>query len=191
MRRGSCLALGVAVLALAGASTAGAQAGLEVQAGGGLADYNRGLAADTGVGPAWTAGLSINPFPVLGVELTYLGSRVEYGDAGAIRQNGGNAAVRLNLSPGLVTPFVFGGLGLSRISSDAAVPLADNTVLDVPAGAGIQLNLTDRFSVSGRFRYNFIFDDDFERVREEPSLADPERQSFDRWTATVNLGAKL
>lgn len=185
--------LALSILALA-SPKAEAQAGLGLEVGGGVSDYTRGLGPGTDVGPAWGAQMNVMPTPVLGIELGYLGSHVNYsGDAGSgsIAQNGGSASLRVNVLTGRVQPFLFGGIGASRLSADSSVPVESETLLDIPAGAGLQVNITDRFNLSGRFRYNFQFDTDFGDAVTDPSDADVDRQGFDRWIATLNIGTHL
>lgn len=185
----------VTVAAIAGWTTsAQAQAGLGLEVGGGVVDYTRGLNSGTDAGPAWNAQINIMPTSIIGVELAYLGSHVNYdgsAGSGSIDQNGGTAALRVNVLPGRVKPFLFGGLGASRLSADPGVPVESDTLLDVPAGAGLQVNVTDKFTLTGRFRYNFQFDTDFGEAVTDPGDADVDRRAFDRWAATLNIGTVL
>lgn len=182
----------VAVMAAATWAAPARAGSLGVEAGGGVADYTRGLNPQTSAGPAWNAGVTFRVTEVLGLEALYTGSSVDYdagGVTGNIRQDGAAGLVRLNLATSAIRPFVFGGLGGAHVRADGAVPLESDTLLTVPAGAGVELSLGDVFSINGRVRYDFLLDSTAaELVSTSP---DADREGFDRLGAFLSLSARL
>lgn len=182
----------VAMTGLFGASTTAFAARSSIEVGGGVTDYNRALAGQTDPGVAWGANINLMATPIFGVELGYLGSRVNYdptlGPSGLIHQNGGSARLRLNMATGQVRPFAFGGIGGSRLTTGDAVPLDSQTVLDLPVGAGLEVGFGDVFIVSARGIYNFMLDTDFPTG---PAGAVIEDNAFDRWNVMLNIGARM
>src|SRR5690242_470957 len=118
------VALAAAALLVPAVAMADSEFSISVE--GGAAKYNQSLSGSD-VGAAYGARLGILPTPMLGIELGYLGSQNNVNQSlstGAVSStlstNQGYADVRLNILPGGVTPYVFGGYGLTWLSGAAA-----------------------------------------------------------------------
>ena len=134
-----------------------------IVAQGGAAKYTQSLSGSD-VGAAYGARFGILPTPMLGVELGYLGTQNNVArsfDTGSLsstlRTNEGYADVRLNILPGALTPYVFGGYGLTWVDGAAAVGIPNRNVNTLPFGGGLEYNI-DAFKIGGRFQYNYLFD---------------------------------
>lgn len=147
----------------------GVRTGPYVLLGGGVDGYTGGLSNEVRLGPTWgaTAGVTGKR---LGFELGYSGSanNIDAGSAGAgsgadIVRNGGQAAVKLNLTETALHPYVMGGIGLERytVRNGEALGFSDDTSGYVPAGAGLRWNLGNTITADARVSYNFLFSDDF------------------------------
>ena len=135
---------------------------------GGATHYNQGLSSGTNTGGEYGARLGFMPTPVVGVELGYLGSQNNVTESfnaghnvGTLRTNGGYADLRVNVLPGVVTPYVFGGYGLTHFDapgdSTSFNALTSTTTSTIPFGGGLEANI-GAFKVGGRFQYNYLFD---------------------------------
>src|SRR5437899_12110625 len=105
--------LGVAALVLPATAMAESESSIVLQ--GGAAKYNQSLSGSD-VGAAYGARLGFLPTPMLGLELGYLGTQNNINQslnegrlASTLKTNEGYADVRLNILPGDVTPYIFGG----------------------------------------------------------------------------------
>ena len=101
---------------------------------------------------------------MLGVELGYLGTQNNVRQsfdtgrlASTIKTNEGYADLRLNVLPGALTPYVFGGYGLTWVNGAAASGIPNRNVNTLPFGGGVEANLGN-FKLGGRFQYNYLFD---------------------------------
>ena len=135
---------------------------------GGATHYNQGLSNGTETGGGYGARLGIMPTPIVGVEIGYLGSQNNVSQSfnaghnvGTLRTNGGYADLRVNVLPGVVTPYVFGGYGLTHFDapgdSTSFNALTSTTTSTIPFGGGLEANI-GAFKVGGRFQYNYLFD---------------------------------
>lgn len=146
----------------------GVRTGPYVLLGGGVDGYTGGLGDEVKIGPAWgaTAGVTGKR---LGFELGYSGSINDAtgpggaGDGVDIVRNGGQAAVKVNLTETALHPYVMGGIGLERYSvrNGENIGFADDTSGFVPAGAGLRWNLGNTITADARVSYNFMFSDEF------------------------------
>lgn len=147
----------------------GVRTGPYVLLGGGADGYTGGLSNDVKVGPTWgaTAGVTGKR---LGFELGYSGSanNIDAGSGGVgsgadIVRNGGQAAVKVNLTETALHPYVMGGIGMERytIRNGEALGFSDDTSGYVPAGAGLRWNLGNTITADARVSYNFLFADEF------------------------------
>ena len=130
---------------------------------GGASHYTQSLSGSA-TGAAYGARFGILPTPMLGVELGYLGTQnnVEQSlDTGrvasTIKTNEGYADLRLNILPGSLTPYVFGGYGLTWVNGAEASGVPNRNVNTLPFGGGLEANLGN-FKLGGRFQYNYLFD---------------------------------
>lgn len=175
--------------------------GLTLLVGGGVEGYTNALASQIEPGAAYGVTLALKPSKVLGVELGYSGainefdtSRVLAASASGpdIVRNGAQAAVTLGLGAAPLQPYVMGGLGLSRYNVRAVAPgFADDTVGNVPVGAGLRLHVGS-FTADARVAYNFLFDQEFSAALPPADVDLPGDETFSkggRYTGTLNLGA--
>jgi hypothetical protein len=127
---------------------------------------------------------------VFGIELGYSGAvnnldtRVA-GGAGSgpdLVRNGGQAALTFGLAATPVQPYVLGGVGLSDYHfRGAAAGFRDDTVGNVPVGAGLRTQIGD-FTADLRADYNFLFSQDF-----APGVSEGVNENG-RYAGTLNIG---
>jgi hypothetical protein len=169
--------------------------GLTLMVGGGVEGYTGALAPQINPGPAYGVTAAIKPSKVFGLELGYSGavnnldSRGVVGDIDGtggpdLVRNGGQAAVTFGLGAAPVQPYLLGGLGFSdynfRGGAAAAAGFADDTVGNVPVGAGLRTHIGN-FTADLRANYNFLFDQDFAGV-------DTGFNETGRYSGTLNIG---
>jgi len=189
------IALAAAALVAPVAARADSEFSVVVQ--GGAARYNQSLSGSE-VGAAYGARLGMLPTPMLGLELGYLGSQNNINEslsegrlASTLSTNAGYADVRLNILPGSLTPYVFGGYGLTWVSGAAASGIPNKTANTLPFGAGLEGNI-GAFKLGGRFQYNYLF----EQINAGTSAAGAgvtadKGGNSDYWSVTVDLGASF
>lgn len=155
---------GLAALLVAAPFAARADSEFSIVLSGGAARYTKDVAGGTDTGAEYGARLGVMPTPQLGVELGYLGSQnnvkatLNSGNSSAtLRTNAGYADLRVNLLPGEVMPYAFGGYGRTWFSGADAAGVSGRGVNTLPFGAGVDVNL-GAFKVGGRFQYNYMFE---------------------------------
>jgi hypothetical protein len=185
------VALAAAALLVPVAAMADSEFSISVE--GGAAKYNQSLSGSD-VGAAYGARLGILPTPMLGIELGYLGSQNNVNQSlsagtvsSTLKTNQGYGDVRLNILPGAITPYVFGGYGLTWLSGAAASGIPNQHVNTLPFGAGVEANI-GAFKVGGRFQYNYLFDS---LNTGTSGVSANKGGNSDFWDATVNLGASF
>jgi outer membrane protein with beta-barrel domain len=131
---------------------------------GGATHYTSSLNSGSDTGAAYGARLGFLPTPMLGIEVGYLGSQNNIKEsldlgrvASTISTNEGYGDVRINILPGSLTPYVFGGYGLTWVSGGAASGIPNRSVNTLPFGGGLEANIGN-FKIGGRFQYNYLFD---------------------------------
>ncbi|TMA85900.1 MAG: porin family protein [Deltaproteobacteria bacterium] len=183
--------LGVAALVLPAAAKADSEFSIVLQ--GGAAKYNQSLSGSD-VGAAYGARLGIMPTPMLGVEVGYLGSQNNINEslnqgrlASTLKTNEGYGDVRLNILPGEVTPYVFGGYGYTWVNGAEASGIRNSSTHTLPFGGGLEANI-GAFKLGGRFQYNYLFSD----INTGSNTVSVNKGgNSDFWTATVDLGASF
>ena len=183
----------VAAAALVAPAAALADSEFSVVVQGGAAKYNQSLSGSD-VGAAYGARLGFLPTPMLGLELGYLGSQNNINEslnqgrsASTLKTNEGYADVRLNILPGEVTPYVFGGYGLTWVNGAAASGVPNSSTSTLPFGAGLEANV-GAFKVGGRFQYNYLFSS----INTGSNTVSVNKGgNSDFWSATVDLGASF
>lgn len=180
-----------AVLALPAAAFADSEFSVVLQ--GGAAKYNQSLSGSD-VGAAYGVRLGLLPTPMLGIELGYLGTQNNISEslsqgrqASTLKTNEGYADVRLNILPGEVTPYVFGGYGLTWVNGAAASGVPNSSTSTLPFGAGVEANV-GAFKVGGRFQYNYLFSS---INTGSTAVTVNKGGNSDFWSATVDLGASF
>ena len=130
---------------------------------GGASHYTSALSSGSDTGAEYGARFGILPTPMLGIELGYLGSQnnvsqsLDIGrNASTLKTNEGYADVRLNILPGSLTPYVFGGYGMTWVSGAAASGIPNTNVSTLPVGGGVEANV-GALKIGGRFQYNYLF----------------------------------
>lgn len=187
-----------AALAIAPAGRAESEFSVTLQ--GGASHYTQSLASGSDTGVAYGARLGLLPTPMLGVELGYLGTQNNVKEsldtgrlASTISTNEGYGDLRLNILPGDLTPYVFGGYGLTWVSGGAASGIPNRTVNTLPFGGGVEANL-GTFKIGGRFQYNYLFDRIF--TGRSPSgspttIGADKGGNTDFWNVSLDLGASF
>lgn len=169
--------------------------GIEIYGGAGVGNFSQDLGDVTDAGLAWGARVGFHPYRAIGGELAYQGANGNVNTIvtpGAVLQNQDIQEHTITANAKLGWPVRMGerelipygliGLGYTRLNSEdalEAVGLGDDNAFTVPLGAGVGLDLTERFSVDGRFVYNFL-----SSVDNLPLVND----KADSWTATLNIG---
>jgi outer membrane protein with beta-barrel domain len=184
-----------AVLAVPAAAMADSEFSIVLQ--GGASHYNRSLSgSDTGA--AYGARLGILPTPMLGLELGYLGTQnniqasLDQGrEASTLKTNEGYADVRLNILPGALTPYVFGGYGRTWVNGAAASGIPNTSTNTLPFGAGLEGDI-GAFKLGGRFQYNYLFSSINNGLGSSGgSVSVNKGGNSDFWGVTVDLGASF
>lgn len=183
--------LAAATLVAPAAARADSEFSIVVQ--GGATKYNQSLSGSD-IGAAYGARLGILPTPMLGVEVGYLGTQnninqslSEGRQASTLKTNEGYADVRLNILPGEVTPYVFGGYGYTWVNGAAASGVPNSSTSTLPFGGGLEGNI-GAFKLGGRFQYNYLFS---HINTGGNSVSVNKGGNSDFWTATVDLGASF
>lgn len=156
-----------AMLLLPLAARAESELALTLQGGG--VKYDQALAAPSDLGAEYGVRLGIMPWSALGFEIGYLGSQsnvrdvINNSNTTRLITNGAYGDVRLNILPGSVMPYIFGGAGVTNFKVDNEVinsngGLHGRTVATVPLGGGIDFNIGN-FKIGGRFQYNYLVTD--------------------------------
>lgn len=175
---------------------------VEVFGGLGVGNFTRGLGDVTGSGLAWNGRVGISPFrggflQNINAELAYQGlggsASVISPSSGVISDESvnqhqltidGRVAVPIPVRDREIRPYGLIGLGYARIGTTNTLQSAgldsDNTFA-VPLGAGVSYDLSDVFTVDGRFTYNFL------NAVDMPIVGD----TAGSWSALVNLGARF
>lgn len=167
---------------------------------GGASHYNQSLASGSDTGAAYGARLGMLPTPMLGVELGYLGTQNNVQQslntgrmASTIKTNEGYADVRLNVLPGALTPYVFGGYGLTWVNGGAASGIPNRSVNTLPFGGGLEANV-GTFKIGGRFQYNYLFDRIYTGTNASGTttgIGADKGGSSDFWGVSLDLGASF
>lgn len=154
------------------AARAESELALTLQGGG--VKYDQALAAPSELGAEYGVRLGIMPWSAVGFEIGYLGSQsnvrdvVNNSNTTRLITNGAYGDLRLNILPGSVMPYIFGGAGVTNFKVDNEVVNSDGglhgkTVATIPFGAGVDFNL-GAFKVGGRFQYNYLLTDQLVRT---------------------------
>ncbi|HEY5675521.1 MAG TPA: outer membrane beta-barrel protein [Myxococcales bacterium] len=184
-----------AVLVVPAAAMADSEFSIVLQ--GGASHYNQSLSgSDTGA--AYGARLGFLPTPMLGLELGYLGTQnniqasLDQGrEASTLKTNEGYADIRLNILPGAVTPYVFGGYGLTWVNGAAASGVPNTSTSTLPFGAGLEGNI-GAFKLGGRFQYNYLFSSINTGTSSSGGTVSVNKGgNSDFWGVTVDLGASF
>lgn len=192
MRKGFILAA-AALVAAPLAARAESEVSVVVQGGG--VQYNQALSGQTDLGVAYGARVAVMPTPIVGFEVGYLGTQNNVrrsldtsGDSERLITNGANADLRINVLPGAITPYIFGGYGLTKVSvSNQSIqsPFKGDTVSTIPFGGGLEANLGN-FKVGGRFQYNHLLSNGF--YSPQQTVND---RSADFYGFSIDLGASF
>lgn len=171
MKKGWMLALALAVIGTAGAADAQRrekQGDFNVLLRGGVGDYTGALSDVTSAGPTWAVTVNVQPWNVLGYELTYDGSRNLVNDdrfqsAPALTRHGVTGLIRL-APPFIekVRPFVGAGVGASlvQVSGDEQSLYQNDLMQEVPVTGGIEFN-TGAVTAGLRTSYRWLIDESF------------------------------
>ena len=166
---------------------------------GGATHYTASLSSGSETGAAYGLRLGMLPTPMLGIEAGYLGTQNNIQEsldigrmASTLKTNEGYADVRLNILPGDVTPYVFGGYGLTWVSGGQASGIPNKTANTLPFGGGLDWNIGN-FKLGGRFQYNYLFDKIYtgNSGGTVTGVTADKGGNSDFWGVTVDLGASF
>lgn len=165
-----------------------ALSGVQVSAGAGAGNFTRDLSSDSGTGAAYGAMVAFQPADLLGLEVAYdgitAGNNSPLATNSRLNANGVKGDLKVNLAPGAVEPYLFGGAGFYHLSETGAAPgFSTANSFAVPVGAGVNAHISDAFLIGARFTYDLLFQTgDF-----RPGLS----ANTDLYTATINIGGIL
>jgi opacity protein-like surface antigen len=159
---------------------------------GGVGNFTGELASVTQTGPTWGLTVNVQPWNILGYEITYDGSRNLVEDARLVNQPAVTRyglAGMLKLGPPLiesVRPFVGLGLGATmvRVSQDAGGLYKNDLLEEVPVAAGIEFN-TGAVTAGLRASYRYLVGESF---ADPSTIGNLEGGYLD---AAVTLGARF
>lgn len=178
--------------------------GIAVSVGGGVTAYTTERTREVlGTGGYWEVRGLLGARSFIGNELAYVGSSRAIGAAGAagdsapggrgyLLGNGVEMAARLNLplqfQAGRVTPFVFVGPGVSRLSivgSDARPPgnRTADTIFVLTSGTGVALTY-GKVVLGARLTYRQSFGADLIRIADESAR-------LQSWSLALTVGREL
>jgi len=191
------LTAAAALLSLPIAARAESELSLTLQGGG--VKYDQALAAPSNLGAEYGLRLGILPTPALGVEIGYLGSQsnvrdvVNNSSTTRLITNGAYGDARINILPGSVMPYVFGGFGVTNFKVDNEVVASDGglhgrTVATIPLGGGLDFNL-GAFKIGGRFQYNYLLTDQLFRSTSSGGVTTGNNTNF--YGVNVDLGVSF
>jgi hypothetical protein len=165
-----------ALLALTGVAEArerDEQGDFNISLGGGVGGFTGDLGTITDAGPTWGLIVNVQPWNILGYEISYEGARNQIDDERlaekpALTRHG--LAGTLKVAPPFlekVRPFVGVGLGASmlRVTSGAEGFYRNDLMEEIPLTAGIEFN-TGAVTAGLRTRYKMLFDEGFAGKRE-------------------------
>jgi len=165
-----------------------------VTASGGVEGYTSSLAPRINPGPAWGVTLTAMPSTYVGFELSYAGASNSVKDPAIgvadthIVRNGGDAAVRVNILPTAVAPFIFGGVGFSGASvSNATAGYHDDIFGNIPLGAGVDWQI-GAFTAGARFTFNYLFGRDFTPPTRTGAFGFSDKQGGDSYDGVIQVG---
>jgi hypothetical protein len=194
MRSGIAVATAT-ILALAGAVEAREedhQGDVNIFLRGGVGDFTGDLTEVTNAGATWGLTVNVQPWNVLGYEVTYDGSRniiddSDLADEAALTRHG--LAGMLKLAPPFiekVRPFVGVGLGASivRVGEEAEGRYKNDLMEEVPLAAGLEFN-TGGLTAGLRGTYRWLLDESFANPTVE---GNPQGGYLD---AAVTLGGRF
>jgi hypothetical protein len=187
-----------ALLALAAALLASpavlAESELSVVLQGGASTFTSSLAASAETGGAYGARLGFMPIPWAGIEGGWLGAQNDISThlasgqlSSTLTTNNGYGDLRLNLLPGNVMPYVFGGLGIVWVNGSGASGIPNGNSGALPFGGGIEVN-AGPFKIGGRYQYNYLFTTIYTGTH---AVVATHGGSTDYWAATLDLGASF
>ena len=165
---------------------------LAVEAGAGYASFAQGPVANaTNGGLGWDMRLVFGAHSPIGLELGYVGTSNALAGVSnfTLMSNAFEGDLRLGTPTfGLipVQAYGFGGAGVNRFSLvhsgvNTTTITDGDTTAEVPAGAGLQFNLSDHVALDTRFTYRFMFD---QQVTDR-------RDNADMYTITARIGFVL
>jgi len=166
---------------------------------GGASHYTQSLNSGSDTGAAYGVRLGFLPTPMLGLELGYLGTQNNVNEslsqgrfASTLSTNEGYADVRLNILPGDLTPYVFGGYGMTWVNGGAASGIPNGNANTLPFGGGLEVN-AGQFKIGGRFQYNYLFDKIYTGSSggATTSIGADKGGRTDFWSASIDLGASF
>ncbi|MGI5863407.1 MAG: outer membrane beta-barrel protein [Myxococcales bacterium] len=156
---------------------------VELEAG--VADFNRDLSRQLGLGPSWGVRALVPLGSSLSLVIGYQGAALRVvaesveGTPWTL-SNGGFAALQLEaVADWPVRPYAFLGAGLLRttVPAEAESLLGSDTAGIVPVGFGVEGSLSKHFRLGARLSYDLVFDN--ELIRGAGSLA------ADLWSLTL------
>lgn len=172
--------------------------GLAVALEGGVAGFTSSLAPRIETGGGWGLLVTAQPTPIVGLELSYIGAsnRIEdpvaTGSSRLIR-TAGQADIKFSLLPRAVEPYLFGGIGLNRITVrndtpvTAAAGYSPDTFGSVPVGGGVNYH-AGHLLVGARGTYDWLFSQSFAPTGPKGKLGINSAPFGDIWRAELNLG---
>lgn len=169
--------------------------GISATVGGGPEGFiSDNATAFTQVGGAWNVRIGLLSRFLITPELSYIGSAQDVSAVGLdgdaiLLSNGGEAALRLNILPGVFQPYVFGGVGVRHyeiVNADVNTSALadDDTIGIVPVGGGFTVRL-DNFLLDARGTFRWAWDDDMLVLGPDEGLG------MSTWSAELRAGVEI
>ncbi len=163
-----------------------ALSGVQVSANAGAGNFARDFSSNTGAGAAYGATVAVQPYDLIGVELAYDGLTAGNNSPLAVDSrfvaNGVKGALKLNLAPGAIEPYLLGGAGYYRLGSTGTAPgFGTANAFAVPLAAGVNAHISDTWLIGARFTYDLMF--------HTQDLRPGNPTNADLYTAMIHLGA--
>jgi len=168
--------------------------GLTIAANGGVEGYTSSLAPRIRAGPSWGATVVAAPSHRVALELQYIGANNRIVDPLAhnarVIRNGGNADIKVALSPTPFEPYIFAGAGFSHANIRNQVPgsgYVNDTFGQIPMGAGFSYH-AGNVTAGLRFTFNYLFDRDFTPPTPTGAFGFSQKQGGDIYDGQLLVG---
>lgn len=176
--------------------------GMAVSAGGGVNDFTGDAMRDiTGTGGSWDARLALGTRQLIGFEAAYLGTAQSIDAIGLetdalLVSNGAEALVRVNLLPGPLQPYAFGGVAwkrydLTNTDTNTSDVVGSDDVYELPLGVGVNAKSQGLiFDVRGAYRIatgeDLVPDRDIDDARDNEGFS-----ALDNFNVSGHVGVEF
>jgi hypothetical protein len=169
--------------------------GMIVSVGGAVTHFtSQAVREFTGVAGGWDVRVVFPSRHIVSGELAYVGSAQSVDALGldsdaVLLSNGAEATLRLNILPGMVQPYVFGGIGwryftITNTATNDSLLLDDDHIGFLPMGGGLMFRL-HRLIIDARGTFRVAFADDMFAVGPDGG------GNMHTWAGELRVGAEI